>query len=170
MTHHQSRECIVVACRRTCVVAVSSLAVLISVGCRAERVEPKAACTPGTVQDKWTERRTAATGVADTARASLSMTLVAPLDSLDRLPSGATISLVIAGPTGAERPDTVRMLTADVPGGPLWSGSDLRPGAYSASLTTDGFAAGPREFSIAAGEKVEIDVGMGRTCESSAAK
>ena len=157
------------SCRRTCVVAVSSLAVLMSIGCRTERIEPKAACTPGVVQDKWTERRAAATGVADTARGSLSMMLTTPIDSLDRVPSGATISLVIAGPTGAERPDTVRMVTADVPGGPLWSGSDLRPGAYSASLTTDGFAAGPREFSIAAGEKVEIDVGMGRICESSAA-
>ena len=162
-------ERVVVWGRETRVACLVCSALLLSAGCRTERVEPKPSCTPGVVQDKWTERRTPASGVTDTARASLAVTLTAPLDSLDRWPSGAMISLVIAGPLGAERPDTVRLLTADVPGGPLWSGADLRPGNYAATLKADGFAAGPREFSMAPGEKVDLDVGMGRICESSAA-
>lgn len=145
------------------VLSLVSALVVSSAACRTERIEPQS-CVAGIVQDKWVERRTPAAGVADTVRAALSMTLTSRGDSLDRLPSGAMISLVIAGPAGAERPDTVRLLTA-VPGGPLWSGSDLRPGTYSATLTTDGFRAGPREFVAGPGERVELDVTMGRTCD-----
>ena len=143
---------------------VSALAVS-SAACRAERVEPTR-CVPGVLQDKWSEQRTTAAGAADTTRASLSLTLTAPLDSLDGRASGAMISLLIAGPAGAERPDTVRLLTADVTGGPLWSGNDLRPGTYFASLTTDGLAAGPREFTLAPGERVELQAAMARPCPS----
>ena len=138
--------------------------VVSSAACRAERVEPQS-CVAGVVQDKWVERRTPASGAADTTRAALSMTLTSPIDSVDRLPSGTMISLVIAGPVGAERPDTVRLLTAEVAGGALWSGSDLRPGTYSASLTTDGFRAGPHEFVAGPGERVELDVTLARTCD-----
>ena len=148
-------------------ISLSSI-IAIAAACRTERVEPKSACISGSPAESWTEQRTPAVGAADTARASLSLTLTAPLDSLDKLPTGAMISLLIAGPAGAERPDTVRLLGAEVPGGPLWSGNDLRPGTYSASLTTNGFAAGPKEFALAPGEQVRLEAGMGRTCDAPA--
>jgi hypothetical protein len=140
-------------------------ALILSSACRTERVDPQS-CVAGIVQDKWVERRTPAPGAADTARAALSVTLTTPPDSIDRPPSGAMMSLLIAGPIGAERPDTVRLLTAEVPGGPLWSGNELRAGTYSASLTTDGFDAGAREFALAPGERLELQAAMARTCAS----
>ena len=135
--------------------------------CRAERVEPKS-CVAGVVQDSWTEHRTPGAGPTDSTPASLSLTLTSPVDSTERLPSGAMISLVIAGPLGVERPDTVRLLAAEIPGGPLWSASDLKPGRYSASLTTDGFAAGPKEFTLTPGEQLRMEAVMGRTCDAPA--
>ena len=140
---------------------------LVTVGaCRTERVEPTA-CVPGTVRDNWVDRRTPATAASDTTPAALSLTVTTPSDSLDRLPAGSTISLLIAGPNAAERPDTVRLLAAEVPDGPLWGGTDLRPGTYSASLTADGFAAGPHEFTLAPGERLQLEATLGRTCEAS---
>ena len=137
-----------------------------SVACRTERVEQQP-CDPANVAGTWVERREPAASAADTAPASLSLSLTPPPDSVDRLPPQTMISLVISGPAEAARPDTVRLLAAEIPGGPLWSGGDLRAGTYSATLTTEGFAAGPRDFAIAPGERLQINVTMGRTCESS---
>ena len=147
---------------------VVSGVLIAAAACRAERVVQQP-CDRGAVMGKWAERREPPAGAADTTRASLSLTLTPPPDSIDRLPPRTMISLVIAGPAGAERPDTVRLLAAETPSGPLWSGNDLRPGTYSASLTTDGFAAGPREFAVAGGERLQIDVAMGRTCDAGGA-
>jgi hypothetical protein len=105
----------------------------------------------------WVERRYPPTvQLADTAFGSLSITV--SRDTLARLPDGSMISVVIAGPASADLPDTVRVLSAELPSGEaLWRGDQLRPGQYTAELTTQGHAAGPRTFSIAPGERVEVE-------------
>ena len=78
------------------------------------------------------------------------------------------ISVVIAGPTDTTPPDTVRVLSAELPaGGALWRGDQLRAGVYTAELTTTGYAAGPRTFAVAPGERVEVEARLHRavTCE-----
>ena len=119
----------------------------------------------------WVERRQPpAAAPADSTFASLS--IATSRDSLARLPAGSVISLVIAGPAGSTPPDTVRLLTAEEPdGGPLWRGSELRPGEYTAQLTTPGYAAGPRTFRLNPGERAELEVRLHRTstCDTASA-
>src|SRR5688572_15550503 len=138
-----------------------------SLGCRTERRAPAdQPCVPA-AEGAWAERRAPVAGASDTTPASLSLALTPPADSGNRLPPGAMISMVIAGPAAAAVPDTVRLLVAEAPdGGPLWEGNAVRPGTYTASLTTEGFAAAPREFAVAAGERVQLQATLGRTCES----
>jgi len=142
-----------------------------SLACRAGAPEG-AACTPTVTPEVWVERRFPATKtVEDTTRASLAVVLGQSADSLDRLPARSMISLLIAGPASAERPDTVRLMTAEEPERtPLWRGDQVRPGTYVASMTTQGYDAGPREFTIAPGERVEMEVTMHHTtgCASAA--
>ena len=148
---------------RRCVQALLGLVGAASVGCRGAEAPPRtAACTPKVTPEVWVERHhPAARSVTDTTRASLSVGLGQSADSLDRLPAGVMISLLIAGPAAAERPDTVRLMTAKEPDpAPLWRGDQVRPGSYVASLTTQGYEAGPRTFTIAPGERVEVEVKM----------
>ena len=123
-------------------------------GCR----EPGggAACPPSPGVEVWVERRFPPTvELADTAFASLSLTITR--DSTVHLPAGAMISAVLAGPAAATLPDTVRVLAAELPSGTaLWRGDQLRAGEYTAELRTTGYAAGPRSFALAPGERVEI--------------
>ena len=133
----------------------------VSLACRAGAPEV-ASCTPTVTPEVWVERRFPATKtVADTSRASLAVALGQTTDSLDRLPARSMVSLLIAGPASAERPDTVRLLAAEDPERtPLWRGDQVRPGTYVASMRTQGYDAGPREFTIAPGERVEMEVTM----------
>lgn len=105
----------------------------------------------------WVERRFPPTvQVADTAFASLSLTVTR--DSTAPFPDGSMISVVIAGPAAAELPDTVRVLSAEQPSGrSLWRGDQLKAGQYTAQLSTAGYVAGPRLFSLAPGERVEME-------------
>ncbi|HEX6051294.1 MAG TPA: hypothetical protein VFZ21_18565 [Gemmatimonadaceae bacterium] len=114
-------------------------------------------CVPERGVEVWVERRFPPTvQLADTAFGSLSIAV--SRDSLAQRAEGSMISVVIAGPAAAELPDTVRVLSAELPsGGALWRGDQLRPGQYTAELSTQGYAAGPRTFSIAAGERVEVE-------------
>lgn len=114
-------------------------------------------CGPERGVEVWVERRYPPTvQLADTAFGSLSIAV--SRDTLARLPEGSMISVIIAGPVATEQPDTVRVLSAEVPSGvALWRGDQVRPGQYTAELTTQGYAAGPRTFSIAAGERVEVE-------------
>ena len=132
-----------------------------SLACRAGAPEVSS-CTPTVTPEVWVERRfPVAKTVSDTTRASLSVGLGQSADSLGRLPPRSMISLLIAGPASAERPDTVRLISAEEPERkPLWRGDQVRPGTYVASLTTQGYNAGPREFAIAPGERVEMEVKM----------
>ena len=143
---------------------ISCLA-LVAPACRqAFRDAP---CLPDRGVEVWVERRFPPTvEVADTAFASLSIAIAR--DSTARLPEGTTLSVVIAGPVAAAVPDTVRVLSAEVPPGRwLWRGDQLRAGQYTAHLTTTGYAAGPRTFSLGRGERVEIEARLHQstTCE-----
>jgi hypothetical protein len=141
--------------------ALAAAVTLAGIGCRPSSPPDDCVPTPGT--EIWVERRQPpAAGTSDTAYASLSIAMAR--DSVDRLPAGTMISLVIAGPSSATPPDTVRLLTAEDPTGlPLWRGDALRPGQYTAELTTSGFAAGPRTFTLAPGERAEVEVRVHRT-------
>jgi hypothetical protein len=144
--------------RRSLVAALAC----IGAACTASPVPEKtAACVPTVTPEVWVERRFPAMAMKDTsAKGSLAVRL-APGDSIDRLPPRSMIAVLIAGPAAAERPDTVRLITAEDPDrAPLWRGDQLRPGRYSASLTMERYAAGPHEFAIAPGERMEIDVKM----------
>lgn len=136
--------------------ALASGMTIAAIGCRPESRNETCVPMPGT--EIWVERRqSAAAGMSDTTHATLSIAM-AP-DSVARLPQGTMISVVIAGPLSATPPDTVRLLTAEDPTGlPLWRGDALRPGQYTAELTTSGFAAGPRTFALAPGERAEVEV------------
>lgn len=124
-------------------------------------------CLPEGGVEVWVERRFPPTvQLADTAFASLSLSIAR--DSLRRVPTGAMISVIIAGPASAPLPDTVRVLSAELPSGQsLWRGDQLRSGRYTAMLTTTGYAAGPHAFSLAPGERVEVEARLHRaaTCE-----
>jgi hypothetical protein len=148
---------------------VSCLA-LVAMACRQPMRD--AACVPERGVELWVERRFPPTvEVADTAFASLSIAIAR--DSTARLPEGSVISVVIAGPSGAPLPDTVRVLSAELPpGGSLWRGDQLRPGQYTAQLTTTGYAAGPRTFSLAGGERVEVEARLHQSssCEAGSAQ
>ena len=158
---------------RWCVRALLSLVGAASMACRGTEAPRTAACTPTVTPEVWVERHfPASRTVTDTARASLAVGLGQSADSLDRLPPGVMVSLLIAGPATAERPDTVRLITAEQPDrAPLWRGDQVRPGSYVASLTTQGYDAGPRSFTIAPGERVEMEVKMRHVsgCTSAAA-
>ena len=121
------------------------------------------ACPPSYRVEVWVERRFPPTvPLADTAFASISLTITR--DSTVRLPTGAMISAVLAGPAAATLPDTVRVLSAELPSGTaLWRGDQLRPGEYTAQLRTTGYAAGSRSFSLAPGERVEIEARLYHT-------
>jgi hypothetical protein len=134
--------------------------------CRATPVPVTQACTPTTTPEVWVERRfPRATPPKDTSmKASLAIRLAESADSLDRLPPRSMISVIIAGPAAAERPDTVRLITAEEPDrAPLWRGDQLRPGTYTANLTMQQYAAGPHRFVVAPGERIEMDVTMHHT-------
>ena len=122
-----------------------------------------AACPPSHDVEVWVERRfPSIVELADTAFASMSLTIAR--DSAVRLATGAMISAVIAGPSAATLPDTVRVLSAELPSGTaLWRGDQLRPGEYTAQLRTTGYAAGPRAFLLAPGERVEIEARLHQT-------
>ena len=143
---------------RRCTMGVVATLASATLACRNSAPE-KASCTPTVTPEVWVERRfPAPSGTRDTTRASLSIG-IAGSDSVDRLPPRSMISVVIAGPVAAERPDTVRLITAEQPNrAPLWRGDQVRPGTYVASLTTKGYDAGPREFPVSPGERVEVDV------------
>ena len=125
--------------------------------------EPAVACQPSPGVEVWVERRFPPTvDLADTAFASLSLSIAR--DSTPRLPAGATISAVIAGPSSAPLPDTVRVISAELPSGAaLWRGDQLRAGEYTAELRSADYAAGPRAFSLAPGERVEIEARLRQT-------
>jgi len=144
--------------RSRCTIALVGAATL-ACGAGAPEV---ASCTPTATPEVWVERRFPTTKtVADTTRASLAIALGQSADSVGRLPARSMISVLIAGPTSAERPDTVRLITAEgSERTPLWRGDQVRPGTYVASMTTQGYDAGPREFTIAPGERVEVEVQM----------
>jgi hypothetical protein len=142
---------------------IAGIAAAATLACRATPVPVTQSCTPTTTPEVWVERRfPRATPPKDTAlKGSLAVRLAHGTDSLDRLPPRSMISVLIAGPSTAERPDTVRLLTAEEPdGAPLWRGDQLRPGTYSASLTMQQYAAGPHPFVVAPGERIEMDVTM----------
>jgi hypothetical protein len=122
-----------------------------------------AACLPSPGVEVWVERRFPPTvELADTAFASLSLSIAR--DSTARLPDGAVLSAVIAGPSTAPLPDTVRILSTEPPSGAaLWRGDQLRAGEYTAQLRTAGYSAGPRAFSLAPGERVEIEARLHHT-------
>ena len=144
---------------------VAAIVGAVSLGCRATPVPTTQACTPTTTPEVWVERRfPRATPPRDTTlKASLAVRL-AQGDSLTRLPPRSMISVLIAGPSTAERPDTVRLITAEEPdGAPLWRGDQLRPGTYDASLTMQQYAAGPHRFIVGPGERIEMDVTMHHT-------
>jgi len=137
----------------------------VTVACRNSTPEV-AACTPTVTPEVWVERRFPAPGRAasDTTLASVSLGIAQSVDSLGRIPPGSMISLLIAGPVAAERPDTVRLISAEAPNRvPLWRGDRVRAGVYVARLTTQGYEAGPRQFHVAPGERVEIDVNLHHT-------
>lgn len=130
--------------------------------CTASPVpETTAACTPDVTPEVWVERRFPAAAAKDsTTKASLAIR-IAPGDSAARLPPRSMISVLIAGPSAAQMPDTVRLITAEEPdGAPLWRGDQVRPGTYMASLTMQSYSAGPHELVIAPGERIELDVRM----------
>jgi len=136
-----------------------------ALACRATPVPQTQACTPTVTPEVWVERRFAPTKPArDTsAKGSLAVRL-AQTDSLERFPPRSMISVLIAGPAAAERPDTVRLITAEEPDrAPLWRGDQLRPGTYFASLTMQDYAAGPHQFVVAPGERIEMEVRMHHT-------
>jgi hypothetical protein len=118
----------------------------------------------------WVERRFPPTvQVADTAFASLSIAILR--DSIAGRES-SMVSVLIAGPTKAVQPDTVRVLSAELPsGGALWRGDQLRAGDYVAHLTAAGYAAGPRVLSLAPGERVEVEAALRQSasCEPESA-
>ena len=132
-------------------------------GMACREAGPAGACQPSAGVEVWVERRFPSTvELADTAFASLSLSIAR--DSTARLPAGATISAVIAGPSTAPLPDTVRVLSAELPSrAALWRGDQLRPGEYTAHLRTAGYTAGPRAFSLAPGERVEIEARLRHT-------
>jgi len=157
-------DCSPSAARRNRARFIAPLLVLVvfsGVGCRETGFA--AACAPPLGSEVWVERRFPPTvELADTAFASLSLSIAR--DSSARLPAGAMISAVIAGPSDAQLPDTVRVLSADIhSGATLWRGDQLRPGEYTAQLRTAGHAAGPRAFSLAPGERVEIETRLHHT-------
>lgn len=148
MTSHRSIIIVALACT--------------GAACTASPVPEKTvACVPTVTPEVWVERRLPVPAVKDTgAKASLALRL-APGDSIDGLPPRSMIAVLIAGPAAAERPDTVRLITAEDPDrAPLWRGDQLRPGRYAASLTMERYAAGPHEFVVAPGERMEMDVKM----------
>ena len=114
-------------------------------------------CLPERGVEAWVERRFPPTvELADTAFASLSLSIAR--DSTASLPTGSMISVIIAGPASATHPDTVRVLAAErTLGSSLWRGDQLRAGAYTAALSANGYVAGPRSFSLAPGERVEVE-------------
>ena len=132
-------------------------------GMACRETEPTVECQPSPGAEVWVERRfPPMVPLADTAFASLSLSIAR--DSTARLPAGATISAVIAGPSTAPVPDTVRVLSAELPAGAaLWRGDQLRAGEYTAELRSAGYAAGPRAFSLAPGERVEIEARLRQT-------
>ena len=132
-------------------------------GMACRETGPAVACEPSPGVEVWVERRFPPTvQLADTAFASLSLSI--PRDSTARLPAGAMMSAVIAGPSTAALPDTVRVLSAELPSGAaLWRGDQLRAGEYTAELRSAGYAAGPRAFSLAPGERVEIEARLRHT-------
>lgn len=144
----------------------AALAASIGAGCQGAGSTGE--CVPEREAEAWVEHRAPpATAVSDTSFAELSIAL-AP-DSIRRIAPGGMISVLIAGPDGAAHPDTVRLLTTEEPDrAPLWRGGELRPGTYTAHLTTAGFEAGPRRLMLAPGERVAIETTMPRTggCES----
>ena len=144
-----------IAPRRGAPFGLALVAAVAGLACR----EPSQtdSCLPDRGTEVWVERRFPPTvQLADTAFASLSLSI--DRDSIAHLPTGSMISVVIAGPGAAKLPDTVRVLTAkQAPGSALWRGDQLRPGEYTARLSTAGYAAGPRTFSLAPGERVEVE-------------
>jgi len=142
---------------------VPAILVVASTGVACRETGVGAACPPSPGVEVWVERRFPATvELADTAFASLSLTITR--DSTVRLPTGSMISAVFAGPSAATVPDTVRVLSAELPSGTaLWRGDQLRPGEYTAQLRTTGYAAGPRSFSLAPGERVEMEARLHHT-------
>lgn len=138
-----------------------------AVGTVACREVAPGACLPERGVEVWVERRFPPTvQLADTVFASLSIAITP--DSLRRLPTGSMISVIIAGPASAPLPDTVRVLSAELPfGQALWRGDQLRSGQYTAEMTTTGYGAGPHAFSLAPGERVEVEARLhhSATCE-----
>ena len=137
------------------------LVVFSGVGCRETGFGT--ACPVSSGGEVWIERRFPPTvELADTAFASLSLSITQ--DSSARLPAGTMISAVIAGPSDAQLPDTVRVLSKEMHlGAALWRGDQLRPGEYTAQLRAADYSAGPRAFSLVPGERVEIEIRLQHT-------
>jgi hypothetical protein len=129
--------------------------------CRQEQRPTE--CLPERGVEAWVERRFPSTvELADTAFASLSLSIAR--DSANALQAGSMISVIIAGPSSAAFPDTVRVLASErTLGSSLWRGDQLRAGAYTASLSAPGQGAGPRSFSLAPGERVEVEARLRQT-------
>ena len=128
-----------------------------------QEAQRRADCLPDRGVEAWVERRFPPTvELADTAFASLSLSIAR--DSAAALPAGAMISVIIAGPSSAPLPDTVRVLASGrALGSSLGRGDQLRPGEYTASLSATGRAAGPRSFSLAPGERVQVEAQLHQT-------
>ena len=137
-----------------------------------KQAQRAADCVPEHGVEVWVERRFPPTvELADTAFASLSVSIA--LDSTSPLPAGSMISVIIAGPSTAPTPDTVRVLASErTVGASLWRGDQLRAGVYTAALSATGHAAGPRSFSLAPGERVEVEARLRQstTCDSDSAR